>query len=490
MHDSRIQSKTNGPSSTGDLLIQTSGLLSIYDRALIQNFAENSDLSGSTGSIRVDAGRILISYKSSIQDPEFTGIFNFNRNFTGNSGDLRVVSKGDIMLNSGYHYATVEENLIGLLDTGIGALSNLRGDASRVGEIAIHSGGRLSIQAVGEDMPKMAPAYFRFNAPTVAAGIIAGQFEANNDKNSQSNLPNIDITATQGVSLRNGTVLINGFNSGTIQAPTISIASRGPISLFRSSIGNAVVSSGNVSAAAKAAVAVQGNGIKLQDRSILFSNIPGGGIEINSSSGVFMASKIVDYSYNTGRAPSYGPSESVLYNASFGEGRIRINSPSNLMLFRTAIGGYTNNQRLEKVILDVGFKSDSILLSGASIRLGGNSQEFDLQRSRIDLDSKGLIPLFNVLNNRFFTNGGYSAGIQPIYPRGFNNVIEKVDNQSRSFDFSISGSLFGINGVLPSLNLPQFKDTSLGDACEINKTSSLSMTGRGKLQNPSSLIFD
>lgn len=223
------------------------------------------------------------------------------------------------------------------------------------------------------------------------------------------------------------------------------------------------------------------DGVRLQDKSLIFSDIPGSGIEIKSSSGIFVQSRTVDYNYGTGKDPLNLPDMSILYSGQFGLGKMLLSSPSNIIIINAALGGLSASLSLKDIQLQMRLNSENITLARALILLGGTSDQVNIKKSDISLMTDAVIPLFNVINGKFYTNdGGFSYGVTPRYPKGFGNVIAKVSGAESSFSFSVSGSVFGINGVLPALNPPEFESNKLGNACEAYTKGALTLEGRGQ----------
>ncbi len=140
--------------------------------------------------------------------------------------------------------------------------------------------------------------------------------------------------------------------------------------------------------------------------------------------------------------------------------------------------------------LNLSLSAENVLISAALLGLGSNQSQLNSQSSSIDLDSQGVFPLFNVINNSFYTDeSGLIASIRPDYPSDLKNLVIKSSGNRITDDFTVSGSLFGISGVLPTLSLPEFG--SEGDllSCQTFKKGELSLTGRGRLtgETPSGL---
>lgn len=493
-HDATVSTKTTGDSLAGDLSIRAGGALSVRERSVIESVADNKvDKSGGTGNVSVRAGSLDIRFNRQANEPFFTGIFNENNNYDGHSGDLSVKALGNINITGGYVFPGYVENRDGVVISGIGSLSKQKVADGAVGRIDVRSGGRIYISGIGDDIPAKMPAFLRFNDPYVLTGIYSGEYSANRDSSQTANLYDINVYADHGIGVRNGAILIGGVGSGTNPDPAISILSGGPVSIYRSTVGNATSSGLNVDNRNNPSVSISGNGVRIEDRSLIFSNAPAAEISLKSSSGIFVQSRIINYQDKTNEIDYGGPDASILYSASSGAGKISLESRGNIILKTALIGALSGSPSQSGIGLDIGIKSENITLDGASILLGGKGNQVDIAKSSISLDAQGLFPFFNIINGKLYTYGYEDKiNIYLNYPKEINNIIQKQSGNKKSFSFSVSGSLFGINGVLPELGILEFgvNESAIAASCDSHKSESLGLYGRGNTKIGSPLILD
>lgn len=488
-NDASISAKALGAPRAGHLKLAIGGDLTIRNRSLIQDLAlpfesNPSNGEGETGDIRVTANNIKIIDLGQNANPHDTGIFSRNEFGYGAVGNIDVISRGNIDIRGGYGYVAPKQD--GSDDAKIVGISSYSNTLSpNVGHLNVWSQGKITLHGYGEDEPHDASGLFRFLNPTVETGISSLVHEP-----SDAPPPSVHVHAGEGISLTQSIILVGGKLNQSDQMPTVRVSSEGPISLQRSEIANAVKVMSQDSKNFGTGVSVLGGSLLMQDKSNLYSNVPGYGIDVRSDAGVFISSKTVNVHYPYNQDPLYLPDVAMYYSGDYGLGNISISAKDNLIIYNASIGSEITSKSIMNARLNLSLSAENVLISAALLGLGSNQSQLNSQSSSIDLDSQGVFPLFNVINNSFYTDeSGLIASIRPNYPSGLNNRVIKSSGNRITDDFTVSGSLFGISGVLPTLSLPEFG--SEGDllSCQTFKKGELSLTGRGRLtgETPSGL---
>ena len=473
-NSSYIFTNTMDGGVAGSVNVKTHGLLDISNDSYIGSAAYSPETKadyGVSGDVSVSAGNIVIKSTNKIGPDQNTGITNINNSRSGSVGDINVYSSGNIIIKGGYKYSQ-NPTEAGSHVTGIYGLSGLTESNTEQPEINVKAEGKLILNGSGGVDPSGLMAVSRFNNASLLTGIESNQISGANGESS-ADLYSINVNAGHGVSMINAAIIASGFVSKANNPPIISVLSGGTTNLYKSDIGSNLASSGYVSKASEASVTLTSNGLALRDSSV-FTDLPGSGINIISNGGVFMQSK--DIATENGKIPDF----SVFYGATYGTGNINISSRSNLFILNSTIGSFSGASTNNGITLNIKLKSDTITMGRSAIFLGGNLDQVDINKSSIQLETNGLFPLFNVINKGLYINSVLYPNIKPTYPKGFNNLIAKLSDSKSLFDFSLSGSLFGISGMMPELSPPAFESNKLGNACEAYKKGALILEGRGQ----------
>jgi hypothetical protein len=78
--------------------------------------------------------------------------------------------------------------------------------------------------------------------------------------------------------------------------------------------------------------------------------------------------------------------------------------------------------------------------------------------------------------------GGLDPNIIPKVPHGFDNKITIQKNGKNDENVSLSGTLFGISGMLAELRKPAFGSRIDYGACQTLSNGQLSLSGKGGLR--------
>lgn len=484
-NDSRIETIAEGGPKAGNIDVKIGGSLDILNRSLIlsqsiKTQAEDIKTAGDSGSIKVSADNILIRDKDQANSQLATGLYNFNYNDSGRTGEIDVVSRGNISILGGYAYrqppTSSEPSFV-----GIASYSRLADAASKASMINIKAGDKITIRGHGPDEPSEAPGFFRFKDTAIATGI----FSILQGKNSEAPPPSIHVFAGGGISLMQSIIAVEGDLDKPVSLPSINLKTPAQISLVRSAVYNGIKVNKNDFYGPSAAVTLSGGAILLQDRSIIESNVPGSGLELNSASGIFISSKRVNQNFTEPLAASYAPDLALLFDGFIGSGKITLSALNNISIFNASFSNVKTGESNSNSILNVGISADSVAISGFSTDIVNNGSVASLNKSDITFNVRGFFPLFNVINGGFYSNeGGRDLRTIPKYPYELGNSITKKLNGSLTENFSITGALFGISGIMPTLNPPVFESSTQGNACQTYKSGDLSITGKGGLGDP------
>jgi hypothetical protein len=469
---------------SGDIAIKVGADLKIRDRSSItsQAYSENSEgiySYGETGGIKVAAGNILISYKDQLLSPINTGIFNFNKNESGLVGAVDVSSRGSINILGGYGFGGTADKLLGAY-VGIVSISHLKYSPSAPGGIYVRAANRINMRGFGPEEPSDAPAFLRFRYPVVITGILSSL-----DGMSDIPPPSIHVFSGGGISLFQSGILSDGQMKNPSSLPSINLKTPGNVSLYRSEISNGIGVDSFSQAGNNAAVSVSAGNILIQDKSDVSSNVPGHGINLESSGGIHISSNTVNLNFGKDLIRRSYPDFSVFYNGFYGSGGINIKAKDNITLFNASIGAQKSTASESRSIMNISVSAENFTFIESSVGVVNPGDISDYSNSNIKFYSRGLFPLFNVVNGRFYTDdGGLNEKSAPLRPYGLNNKIFKSGSGVYSEKIAISGTLLGISGFMPTLNPPQFESNARGNACQTYKSGDLSITGKGRLGDP------
>ena len=162
-------------------------------------------------------------------------------------------------------------------------------------------------------------------------------------------------------------------------------------------------------------------------------------------------------------------------------GSLTIDASGGVAIYNGAVG---SNSYIDSSIphslpvpVSVIIKSRYTSLYNGQILAYSGSDPVTVAKAHLIIESD-LFPSSNHLNSGYYING-YGYIEDRSYSPSEYNFIGKVSNAGNDYSFSISGDLLGINGVLPSLNMPEFESNTRGNACEAYRKGALTLDGRG-----------
>jgi filamentous hemagglutinin family protein len=484
---SYIESVAFGAPRSGSVRLNIGGDLTIRNGSLILSEAfkpsDGSVSSGETGDIKVSAASINIIQRGIFGFPYRVGFFSHNENDSGRIGGIELLAKHDINIRGPYaDYLDAKYKGI----VGVVSESALNTVSTSNGEITLRAGGNISLRGHGSDIPRESPGYNRFANIGSYTGIYS--FLAGD---SDSSPPSIDISSNGSIIMNQSIISTYGVMKDPEKVPSVSINALGRISLHRSEISDAILINESSRLIPGVGVSLSGGSIFVNDRSTIFSNIPGQGISLDAYRDIFISSKTVNSNYGSKEDALYSPDIVLNYNGTLGSGKISINAGQNLTFFNVsagAINAFKGSMEGQGAVKDsaslrLDASAESILLSRTDFALAVKGNARDLSSTDVTFSSHGLLPLFNVLKGRFYTmEGGLDPNIIPKVPHGFDNKITIQKNGKNDENVSLSGTLFGISGMLAELRKPAFGSRIDYGACQTLSNGQLSLSGKGGLR--------
>jgi filamentous hemagglutinin family protein len=503
-----VSSSAQSTGNAGGVDIFASGKVSILNGASISSGAYSS---GSGGSVKVVAGNIMIARQGS----SLTGIFSDANSGSGGAGVIEVQALDNLSIFDGGTISsrTLSKGAAGTVSVGAGTIvidnqggkyaTGIFSDANRgsmgnAGGINVRSSGDISILnggAISSSTFAVGSAGFvRVNArnflignslPNIddLGGIAASAWEG-----SQGNAGNVNVQATENISLISGGVILSSTNSTGKGGSVLVHAGNLLVDGMRTSI-NASASidssgqTGTVSVSAK--------------ESITLSN--GGQIAITNNATVAKPESLSP-THLTVSAPNIGLKDAQITAASTGNvaaSNIQINFGDRLNLDPSSIttsakagnGGSIRIQGPGVVVLD----NSQITTSVAG--LTGNGGDININAEALVMNT-GFIQANTAAKNA--TGGNVGIDVQLLVPNGATlfvggqtphtfqqgvfgyNVIQAAAPTGVSGAINIASPVLDLSGTLTGLSVRMTDTGGFGRSpCRIAGGSSLIQVGRG-----------
>lgn len=465
---SGIYSYSRSDSVAGSMDIAVRNSFNILGSSRIGTYAKNAnpyETGGDTGNISVSAKNILMKDREGYQPGEVTGFVISQGNHEGRGGNISVTTRENLTIKGHYNYngtpLSQPKHITGMLYDSV--------STQQSGLINIKSGGYISLAGKGSYNFRNGSGEYAFSDSSAFPGIfISG-------RDDDSHLGDVSIYANKGISLENSAFL----SQSNAHFPNISVRSDGPLSMSHSDIEYYLMNI-RPDIGRDSSLSVSANGILMINNSAIHGSAPNSTISVLSKGDIIVLGTPLIQKDSLGNGIL---DKSIFYHGLYGHGGIQLKASGTVFLSNTILGGKASVDSGVKSDLHINLSSENLVLNNAALLLKSELDQLDIKDSKININTEALFPLKNSLNKGFYT-----SGIGVIYFPGFatpphqNNLIQEKSSTSLDPNFELSGSLFGISGILPTNDMPSFESDDFYSLCVTEKNGLLSIDGKGSIK--------